>query len=151
MTRDDGFTAVEWSFGIGLIVLPLLMVVTTLAPWFERGSMARVMATETARQVVLSDNWTDGAARGEAMAAQIAANHGFGPGDWNCGSDCLSMTMVSVDALGNPALDLGRGYEVTVTVNVPLPAISIPFVGDVLAISWPTSHTERVDDFRSFP
>ncbi|MBT8212224.1 MAG: hypothetical protein KJN71_03660 [Acidimicrobiia bacterium] len=149
--RDDGFTAVEWSLGIGLIVLPLLMVVTTLAPWFERGSMGRVMATETARQIVLSDNWADGAARGEAMAAQIAANHGFGSADWNCGPDCLSMTVLSVDSAGTPALLLGRGYEVTVTVNVPLPAISIPFIGDVLSISWPTSHTERVDDFRSFP
>lgn len=151
MRDDGGFTAVEWSLGIGLIVLPLVMVVTTLSPWFERGAMARVMATETARSVVLADDWSDGLARGEVMATQIAANHGFDASDWNCGTDCLSMSVVSRDPFGTSSAALGRGYEVTVTVNVPMPAISIPFIGDVLAISWPTTHTERVDDLRSFP
>jgi hypothetical protein len=46
---------------------------------------------------------------------------------------------------------LGRGTEVTVTVQVPAPAVSIPFLGDFGGVDLTGIHTERVDDYRSFP
>lgn len=156
MRREGGFTTIEWALGIGLIILPLAVVVASVGPWLERSSMGRVMAQESARAMVLADDWDSGVAAAESVARQIASNHGFGSDEWWCGESCLSMTVESweIDAAGNriPSFGvLGRGYEIEIEIDVPMQPLSLPFIDDFTAFRWSTSHVEKVDTFRSFP
>ncbi len=146
---ERGFTTVEWTLGLGLIVLPLTLLVLTIAPWFERASMARLIANEAARVMVLADDYATGEAEARAVAEEIAANYGFAAGDW-CespgGDGCLWMGLSST----TPGA-LARSGEVTATVEVPIPATTIWFIAEAPGFQWTTEHVERVDDYRSFP
>ena len=142
--RDDqrGFAVLEWTLGIGLIVLPVAVLVASLAPWFHQASMARTMAQEAARVLVLSDDWETGTEAATTMARQIARNHGVEDDGWCAGgSGCMSVVFTGT---------LTRTDEVTATVSVPMQGITVPFIGSALGFQWSTSHSERVDDFRSF-
>jgi hypothetical protein len=143
-THDDqrGFAVLEWTLGIGLIVLPVAVLVASLAPWFHQASMARTMAQEAARVLVLSDDWEAGTEAATAMARQIARNHGVEDDGWCAGgSGCVSVAFAGT---------LGRADEVTATVSVPMQGITVPFIGSALGFQWSTAHSERVDDYRSF-
>ena len=98
---DDGFTAVESTVGIAVLLLPAAIMALSIAGWAQRTSMARTMVQESARAIVLSES-------------------------------------------------VHRG-EVTVYVEVPMSAIVVPFIGEVGGFQWSTTHTERIDDYRSFP
>jgi hypothetical protein len=145
--REEGFAAVEWTIGVGLIVLPIAILVASLPPWFERAAMARVMAQEAARAMVRADSWDEGAEAAEELARQISANHGIEPDEW-CGLDAGCMW---IGFGGTTPGMIERGTEIEVFVNVPMPGITVPFVGSVGEVGWTTSHVERVDDFRSIP
>lgn len=147
MSRQRGFAAIEWTIGIGLIVLPVAVLVASLPPWFERITTAREMAQEAARAAVLADDWATGVDRANSVARQIGRNGGISDSAWcEFGGDCVWLL---VD--GAPTGTLARGAEITVTVNVVIPGVTVPFVGSVAAVSWSTSHSERVDDYRSIP
>ena len=143
-SHDDqqGLAVVEWTLGIGLIVLPVAVLVASLAPWFHQASMARTMAQEAARVLVLADEWPAGTEAAEVMARQIARNHGVDDDQW-CGA---SSGCVSVRFDGS----LDRADEVIVTVSVPMAGVTVPFIGSALGFQWSTDHAERVDDYRSF-
>lgn len=144
---EDGFTAVEWSVGLGVIVVPVAILVLTIGTWGERTSMARLIAQETAREVVLADTWDAGITDAQALAREIAANHGMAADSWCEGDGCLSVEISGL--LGD---DLIRGNEVQVTVNVPIPAVAIPFIPEEWTETvYTADHGERVDDYRSFP
>lgn len=133
--RDErGGAAVELALALGLLLLPVGLAVAVLPAWPERQTVARAAATEAARATVLADSWEEGSAAGEAAVAQAAANQGFGPGD------------VAVSWSGA----LERGADVTVRVTVRMPAVRIPGLATLASWSWTASHTERVDDYRSF-
>jgi len=137
-----GFAVVEWTIGIGLIVLPVAVLVASLAPWFHQASMARTMAQEAARALVLADDWEVGTDQAATLARQIARNHGVEDAGWCAGgSGCVS---VRFDG------DLVRTGEVTAIVSVPMQGITVPFIGSALGFQWSTEHSERVDDYRSF-
>jgi len=137
-----GFAVVEWTIGIGLIVLPVAVLVASLAPWFHQASMARTMAQEAARVLVLSDDWEAGTEEAATLARQIARNHGVADAGWcEGGSGCVSVTFDG---------DLVRSGEVRVIVSVPMQGITVPFIGSALGFQWSTDHSERVDDYRSF-
>lgn len=131
---ERGAVPVEFALGAGLLVLPIAALVTVFPTWSERQSMARVAAQEAARTVVLADDWTEGTGAGGALATQIAVNHGLAAGD---------LAVVFAGALD-------RGGAVTTTVTVPIPGITIPGIGEAGGFSWSVTHTERVDDYRSF-
>lgn len=134
--RDDrGFAAIEMPLAIGLFLIPLALIVITLPTWPERQTVARAAATEAARAAVLADSWEDGIAAGEEAVAQAASNHGFDASD------------ISVSWAGS----FERGGSITATVTVRMPALVIPGVTAVEAWTWSSSHTERVDDYRSLP
>ena len=137
-----GFAVVEWTIGIGLIVLPVAVLVASLAPWFHRASMARTMAQEAARVLVLADDWETGTEAAATLARQIARNHGVDDARWcEGGSGCVSVTFDG---------DLVRSGEVRAVVSVPMQGITVPFIGSALGFQWSTDHSERVDDYRSF-
>jgi len=144
--RQQGFAAVEWLLGLGLILMPVIVIVGSIAPWYQRANMANLMAQEAARVMVLADDWATGEAEARVLAQEIAANHGFGSDDW-CGSPAPGCVSISFDAAVPGVIQ--RATEVTVSVEVPIPGVVVPFVGEVAPFQWAGVHTERVDDYRS--
>ena len=122
------------TLAVGLIMIPLVMLVASIPRWVETRSMAELAAQEAARQAVLADTQSSGQAAGETMARQIADNHGV---------DGATL-IVSFDGI------LDWGEEITASVTVPMPLLSIPLIGDFVATNYVAEHTERVDDYRSF-
>jgi hypothetical protein len=143
---ERGFTAVEWTIGLGLLLMPVAILVLTIGTWGERTNVARLIAQEAARAVVLADDWQSGTGAALALADEIAANHGLG--EIACaGAGCMTVSIAGT--LGN---ELVRGNEVIVTVAVPIPAVAIPLIPERWTeMTYTAEHTERVDDFRSLP
>lgn len=147
--QEDGFTAIEWALGLGLVVLPLIIAVMSIAPILDRLSTARTMAQEAARAMVLADDWAAGELAADSVARRVAGNHGIGDGEWCAApgdAEC-----VAVDITGTTPGVLERGGEVYVTARVPASAVTIPFIGEFAGITLSGTHTERIDDYRSFP
>ncbi|MCP3976221.1 MAG: hypothetical protein GY720_17195 [bacterium] len=142
----DGFTTPEWMLGIGLIIMPVVVIVASIAPWYQRANMATVIAQETARTMVLADDWAIGEDEARSLAIEIASNHGFAATDW-CGSPAPGCLWISIGGTSPGAIV--RGSEVVVQVEVPIPGVVVPGVGQVAEFQWAQSHTERVDDYRS--
>jgi Flp pilus assembly protein TadG len=124
---------IEWILGICLLVLPVAGLMSFPA-WVERQNMARLGAQEAARAVALADDTDSGTAEGTRLVDEIARNHGVDP------------STVSVSYAGSTS----RGGSVSATVSVQMPALSLPGLGSVGSVTWSTSHTERVDQYRGF-
>jgi hypothetical protein len=143
---EAGFATPEWLLGIGLIIMPVIVIVASIAPWYQRANMATLIAQETARIMVLTDDWDSGEEAARTLALEIAGNHGFTERDWcaNPAPGCLWM-----DIGGTSPGMIRRGSEISVQIEVPIPGVVVPGVGAVAEFQWSQSHTERVDDYRS--
>jgi len=146
MSSQEGFTTPEWLLGIGLIIMPVIVIVASIAPWYQRANMATLIAQETARVMVLADDWDSGEAQARFLALEIANNHGFTLADW-CSSPAPGC--LSIGFGGTTPGVLQRGTEITIQVEVPIPGVVVPGLGDVAEFQWSQAHTERVDDYRS--
>ena len=146
---EDGFAAVEWALGLGLIVLPLVIAVASIAPVLDRLSTARTVAAEAARAMVLADDWADGEERAFDLAQSVARNHGIGADEWCSGPGRDGC--VSVEITGTTPGVLARGGEVYVVVRIPTASVTVPFIGEFASFMLQGAHTERADDYRSFP
>lgn len=141
MTREHGYVATELVAALGLLLLPVVLVVVSVPVWSEVQSMGRVAAQQAARAAVLAPD--DAAARAAATTAAgiVAANHGrslAGP--------------VRLEAtVDRSAGTLGTQQLVTATVPVELPAVPLPLLADLTAVTWEVSHTQPVDPYRSVP
>lgn len=134
--RDErGLAAAELALFTGFILMPVLIMLFSLPTWWERQSLGRLAAQETARTVALADSWQEGMERGHAMAAQLALNHGVDPADLQVGF----------------AGSLERGATVTATVTVTVPALVVPLITSVPSFELGFAHTEAVDLYRSLP
>ena len=141
LQSNDGFAAAEWAVALGLLILPLVMIVGSIAPWMARQTMVREIGQEAARAIVLADDWESGSLKAEEISASIATNYGLTNDAWE---------LVSVRTEPEEA-GLVRGVDVVVEVRVRIPALTIPGIGSVAEVWWHTEHEEHVDDFRSFP
>lgn len=137
VVRDDRGASgtLEMLLGVALLMLPLVMLVAAIPRWIETRSMAQLAAQEAARSLVLAADQASGEMLGIVRANEVAANHGFAPGQ-------LAVSFSGV---------LAWGEEVTATVTVDTPVLVVPGLGSFVASDVRVSHTERVDDFRSFP
>ncbi len=140
-SSERGFVAAEWAVALGLLLLPMVMIVGSIAPWLARQTMGREISQEAARSMVLADDFESGAQAAAQVAEAIVANYGLGDDDW----DLVSIRMEPEGAV------LGRGSDVVVEIRIRVPALTVPGVGSVAEVWWHTSHSEHVDDFRSFP
>ena len=52
-----GFIALELAFGLGVLVLPTLLLVAQLPTWAERRTTAREIAYAVARQATQRAHW----------------------------------------------------------------------------------------------
>lgn len=138
---DEGFAAAEWAVALGLIILPLVMVVGSIAPWIARQTMAREISQEAARRVVLSDSLESGRASAQRLADAVVANYGLSEDDFE-------FVSIRTEPEGSSLI---RGADVVVEVRVLVPALSIPGIGSVTEVWWNTTYVEHIDDFRSFP
>lgn len=152
MTGERAFTATEFALSMGLVLLPVTLIVLSLPTWLEYRSFASTAAQEAAREAVLAD--TPGAATtaGRTIIDRIAANLGVDPQDV---SICFTVHDTGTAAAGGcrtGVAGLPRGGAVTARVSVRMPALSFPVLGTTFeAFTYGASHTERVDDYRSFP
>jgi hypothetical protein len=127
-------------FAIGFLLIPAAALLAQLPGWVGTTHAAQAAAVEAARQVVLADNISEGVARAESVAAAVITNHGYAVDD-----------LLGVAVTANPAGELQRGQEVTVTVTVRGNPILVPGVGSVgNPFNAVGAATERVDDYRSF-
>ena len=138
---DGGFAAAEWVVAIGLMMLPMVMVVGSIAPWIARQTMAREISQEAARSIVLAVDLETGLAAADRLADAILANYELSLDDF----EFVSIRLEPAGA------GLVRGVDVVVEVRVRVPALTIPGFGAVAEVWWNTRHVEHVDDFRSFP
>lgn len=133
MTTERGSAPVELALGVGVLVVPVVLLLATLPPLVEHRAIARLAAAEAARIVATGDGSTattaTARATAEAMAGDRAATVAF------CGGTC-------------PVV---RGAVVEVVVAVEAPAFAVPLVGEIGAVRVSASHRERVDDYRSLP
>ena len=135
---DSGFIAVEYAAAIGLLLIPVTLLVVTLPKWPERQMIARVAAEEAVRAAVLANDWESGTAAGEDVAEQVVTNWGLEP-------DAITVTWP-----GEGTGPLSRDATVTVDVEVTMPALWIPAVGEFeWGPGWSVQHTEAVDKYRS--
>lgn len=123
----------EWPLAVFLLLVPIAAMVMLLPKWSERQTLARDAAATAARIAVLEADPGKAMRAGEDAVAQTATNFDVDRND------------LSIEWSG----DLSRGGAVTATVSVRMPAVVFPGLGTVDAWSWSSSHTERVDDYRS--
>jgi len=128
----SGFVAVELVLAIGLLLFPVVLLVTSLPQWSERQHPAIVAAREAAR--IAAQEWpVDGGVDAERVAREVAATYGIAPGD------------VAITVAPPPQ----RGGLLTATVTVRMPALSVPLLARVGAWSWTARESVRIDDYRS--
>ncbi len=135
------YAVIEMLLGVGLLLFPTIMVLAQVPGMLERNGVANLAAQEAARVMVLADDAAAGQEAGIQIARSIAANHGLDP------------DVVSVDfELDPPVGELTRGGTVTARVEIGFPIVTVPLVGPLWeSFTITREHTERVDDFRSFP
>lgn len=135
--RERGFVAVELVAGIGLLLLPVVLVVLTLPTWSERQSAARAIAREVARETARRGLCDTG--RATSLAAEMAGNLALPP----------DATSVSLGCGAGATLTPGGDVEVAVTVRMP--AVHLPAIGDVAAWEWTARHRQPVDAYAGVP
>lgn len=131
MRSESGFVATEFVVAVALLLIPTLLLVASSPQWIERRHVATVVAREAA--TVASESFPSDTAAAEAVAVVVAANYGVAPED-------VSVRVVD---------DARRGGQVRAEVTITMPAIVVPFVGQVGRWRYTTEYTVRIDDFRS--
>ena len=135
MNRESGATPVELALGLMLLVVPVAIVVLSIAPVFEHRNFARRAASEAARIMVL----TTGDPVPEALEAIMAQARSMG----------IDPGQVTVSFCGGVTCSVDRGTVVTVDVAVEVEELSafLP-IGTITVRS---VHSEQVDLYRSRP
>jgi hypothetical protein len=136
-SRENGFVATELALGVGVLLLPVVVVVLTIPTWSERQTTARAIAREVARAVA-REGFCDHAVAG-GLADSMATNLGLARADLELGLDCA------------PGAPLTPGDDVQVRVTVQMPAVRLPAIGSVGAWSWTARHRQPVDVYGSLP
>jgi hypothetical protein len=126
-------------FAVGFLLIPATALLAQMPGWVGTTHAAQAAAVEAARHVVLADSMAAGVARAREAATNVLVNHGLEVAD-----------LVAVEVSADPAGELQRGQEVTVTVSVRGNPIMVPGLGSVGdPFNAVGGATERVDDYRS--
>jgi hypothetical protein len=135
MNSEKGSSPVELALGVMLLVVPVTIIVLSIAPVFEHRNFVRRAASEAARVMVLTSGDPMSEAR-EVVDAQ-ARSMGIDP------------SKVTVVFCGGSKCSVGRGDVVTVEVAVDVGELSsfLP----IGSITVDAVHSEQVDTYRSRP
>ena len=132
-TNDAGSAPLSLVLGLGLLVIPVLLLVLSIPTWEARTVDARDAAATAARVLVTADNWSDGVSAANQAVSEIGS------------SDRLSSSDMTAVYDGS----LTRGSTVTVDVTVVIPATEIPLIGAVGSVHYTATSSELVDEYRS--
>ena len=130
---ERGFAPLTMTLGLGLLVIPVLLLVLTLPAWEERTVDARDAAANAARVLATATSWTAGVTAADQMVAEMTANDGLPPSEVNVGYTGA----------------LTPGATVTAVVTVTIPAGMIPGIGSFGTVHYTAQSTQHVDTFRS--
>lgn len=125
-------TPLSLVLGLGLVVMPVLVLVLTLPTWEQRTVDAQDAARNAARALVTSDDWGDGVAAADQAVYEIVSSDG----------------LVAADVALRLAGSLAPGATVTASVTVVVPAGNFPGLGFIGALHYTASSTEHVDAYR---
>jgi hypothetical protein len=121
--------------GVGLIVLPVLVLVLTIPTWEQRTVDAQDAARAGARALVVADDWQDGALAADDAIDQVIVGDG----------------LVAPDVTVRLAGSLEPGGKVSVAVTVLLPVGNLPGLGFVGVLHYTATSVEHVDNYRDSP
>lgn len=130
---DTGFAPLTMMLGLGLLVIPVLLLVLTLPTWEERTVDARDAAANAARALATAGTWTTGVSAADQTVAAAATDDGITP------------AQIAASYRGA----LSPGATVTATVTVTIPAGTIPGIGAFGTLHYTASSTQHVDSYRS--
>ena len=135
MTKERGASPIEFALGILTIVLPIAIVVLSVAPIFEARNFVRRAAAEAARAGVLAT--AEPLAAASESVVSVAEGMGIASGD------------VSVLFCDGAACSWGRGAVFVVEVSMSVRQVSelLP-IGEITVRA---RHAEQVDLYRSRP
>lgn len=135
MNSERGATPVELALGVMLLVVPVAIIVLSIAPVFEHRNFVRRAAAEAARTMVLST--TDPSEEALAVIEAQAISMGIDPDN------------VTVLLCGGVACTVDRGSVVTVDVTVVVEELSAFLPIGTITVN--AVHSEQVDLYRSRP
>jgi hypothetical protein len=121
--------------GLMLLVVPVTVIVLSVAPVFEHHNFVRRAASEAARTMALSGETPE--ARALAVVESLALGMGIDP------------SRVTVEFCGGASCPLGRGDQISVHVTAIVPELSSLLPIGEMTVS--ATHVEQVDLFRSRP
>jgi hypothetical protein len=130
---ESGFAPLTMVLGVGLVIVPVLLLVLTIPTWLERSVDARDAAANAARTLATANNWQSGTAAANQTVSQLIANDGLNP------------NLVSVTYVG----DLNPGDTVTARVTVTIPAGVIPGIGNYGTVHYTATSTQHVDTYKA--
>jgi Flp pilus assembly protein TadG len=133
MTEERGASPIELALGLMLLVVPMAIVVLSIAPVFEHRNFVRRAAAEAARTLVLAQEAPERRAR--EVVDELALGMAIDPAD------------VEVSFCGGLGCVVERGAQVTVEVTVRVRQVSAFLPIGELTVSG--THSEQVDPFRS--
>jgi hypothetical protein len=135
VAADEAFVTAEWVVGVGLLLVPVILVLGVVSGWASLRDAAAAAAREAAR--IAAEAPAGGTGPATAADERILAGRGV---DW------ASATVVVDVPPGAP-----RQGQVTATVTVPGRPVAIPLIGPVSAPTATASHTRLLDAYRSRP
>lgn len=135
MSSERGATPVELALGVMLLVVPVAIIVLSIAPVFEHRNFVRRAAAEAARTMVLST----GDPSAEALAVIGAQASAMG----------ISTDNITVLLCGGSTCAVDRGSVVTVDVTVLVEELSSFLPIGTITVN--AVHSEQVDMYRSRP
>ncbi len=138
MGQERGFAAIEFVAGVALLLVPAVMLVTSIATWFEARHNATAIAAELGTYVA-NDAGGCGMMQAHVVALQTAgkllgAARGIAP------------ERVRVE-VNQPR----RGQPAVVRVRVAVPATHLPMIGSIGEFHISREHHSRVDPYRRCP
>lgn len=150
MNDERGVAPIEFALAVGFLLIPMAVLVMSIAPWVERQSMARVAAGEAARVLVLSPGALPDEGAAASVVERIAMNHGLGVEDvevfFCAGGDDVD---IAVKRLSHCA-SLERGETFSVEVRVRVPVATLLGLGTFGEGTVSSTVSEKVELFRSF-
>ena len=130
---EGGFAPLTMMLGVGLFIIPILLLVLTVPTWEARTLDARDAASDAARALATADTWSAGVNAADQTISEETANDGLNPAD------------ITVRYSGT----LTPGATVTAAVTVTIPAGAVPGLGAFGTLHYTAESTQHVDSFRS--
>lgn len=135
---QEGFVTAEWSVGLAVLVLPVVLVVATLPSWAARHAAVSAAAREATRVAVQAHDVTSAEQAAHLAVQEILA-----------GRDITGAVTVEVDLPLGAAPVLPRDGVVAVTVLLPTAPLDLPGLPSLPGPVVGSTHQRSLDPLRS--